>query len=61
MTHQETILFDNYLGAFAREVIHKSRVPVISIVPRKDSLVLNLLESIETQEPVNKQYTNTNI
>ena len=25
MTHQETILFDNYLGAFAREIVHKSR------------------------------------
>ena len=35
MTHQETILFDNYLGAFAREIIHKSTVPVISVVPQK--------------------------
>ena len=61
MTHQETILFDNYLGAFAREIIHKSFVPVISIVPRKDSLILNLLESMETQEPVPNMYTNTNM
>lgn len=52
MTHQETILFDNYLGAFAREIIHKSRVPVISVVPRKDSLILNFFDSMETREPV---------
>ena len=60
MTHQETILFDNYLGAFAREIIHKSHVPVISIVPRKDSLIFNLIESMKTQEPVLKKNTNTN-
>jgi len=52
MTHQETILFDNYLGAFAREIVHQSRVPVISVVPQKDSLILNLLESMEAREPV---------
>jgi nucleotide-binding universal stress UspA family protein len=51
MTHQETILFDNYLGAFAREIVHKSRIPVISIVPRKDSLIHNLLESMEARKP----------
>ena len=51
MTHQETILFDNYLGAFAREIVHKSSVPVISVVPQKDSLVRNLIESIEAREP----------
>ena len=52
MTHQESIFFDNYLGAFAREIIHKSSVPVISVVPRKDSLVLNLVESLERREPI---------
>ena len=52
MTHQETILFDNYLGAFAREIVHQSNVPVISVVPQKDSLILNFLESMETREPV---------
>ncbi len=50
MTHQETILFDNYLGAFAREIVHKSSVPVISVVPQKDSLFLNILESMEARE-----------
>jgi nucleotide-binding universal stress UspA family protein len=59
MTHQETNLFDNYLGAFAREIVHKSSVPVISVVPRKDSLILNLLESIDTQDSVLKQNINT--
>ncbi len=52
MTHQETILFDNYLGAFAREIVHQSNVPVISVVPQKESLILNFLESMETREPV---------
>ena len=51
MTHQETILFDNYLGAFAREIVHKSRVPVISVVPQKESLIHNLIESFEKKEP----------
>jgi len=51
MTHQETILFDNYLGAFAREIVHKSSVPVISVVPQKDSLFHNFFESIEAREP----------
>ncbi len=52
MTHQETILFDNYLGAFAREIIHKSTVPVISVVPRKDNLILDFFESMEASKPV---------
>ena len=59
MTHQETILFDNYLGAFAREIVHKSRVPVISVVPQKDSLIHNLLESIEAQDSTLQKNTNT--
>lgn len=39
MTHQESILFDNYLGTFATEIIHKSKVPVFSVVPRKENIV----------------------
>jgi nucleotide-binding universal stress UspA family protein len=60
MTHQETTLFDNYLGAFAREIIHKSNVPVISIVPRKDSLIINFFDSMKTQDTSYKQSSNSN-
>jgi len=39
MTHQESILFDNYLGNFASEIIHKSSYPVFSVVPGKETVV----------------------
>jgi hypothetical protein len=39
MTHQESILFDNYLSNFASEIIHKSPIPVFSVVPRKETLI----------------------
>ena len=39
MTHQESILFDNYLGNFASKLIHKSPIPVFSVVPRKETLI----------------------
>lgn len=39
MTHQESILFDNYLGSFAREIIHRSPFPVFSVVPCKETIL----------------------
>jgi len=39
MTHQESILFDNYLGSFAREIIHRSPIPVFSVVPCKETVL----------------------
>ena len=45
MTHQESILFDNYLGNFAREIVHKSTFPVFSIVPRKETIMGGFLEA----------------
>ncbi|MBE0652549.1 MAG: universal stress protein [Bacteroidales bacterium] len=39
MTHQESVLFDNYLGNFAREILHKSHIPVFSVVPRKETII----------------------
>jgi nucleotide-binding universal stress UspA family protein len=33
MTHQENRLFDNYLGSFAREIIHQAKMPVFSVIP----------------------------
>jgi len=50
MTHKETILFDNYLGSFAREIIHKAEVPVISIIPQKVSLFTDMFKSGESKE-----------
>ncbi len=46
MTHQESILFDNYIGEFATEVIHKSISPIFSLVPRRETLMSNLMEPI---------------
>jgi len=47
MTHQESILFDNYIGKFASEIIHRSESPIFNLVPRKETLVGNLLNSFE--------------
>jgi len=49
MTHQESILFDNYLGSFATEIIHKSKVPVFSVVPRKENIVDMYMDSSLTR------------
>lgn len=38
MTHEETILFGDYIGHFAREVIHRAVQPVFNVVPRVGSL-----------------------
>lgn len=50
MTHQETTLFDNYLGVFAREIIHKSKVPVLSVMPQRKSLGEDFIESLKRQQ-----------
>jgi nucleotide-binding universal stress UspA family protein len=46
MTHQESILFENYIGEFATEVIHKSISPIFSLVPRRETLMSKLIEPI---------------
>jgi nucleotide-binding universal stress UspA family protein len=46
MTHQESILFENYIGEFATEVIHKSISPIFSLVPRRETLMTKLMEPI---------------
>lgn len=38
MTHEETILFGDYIGHFAREVIHRAVQPVFNVVPRVGTL-----------------------
>ena len=50
MTHQESILFDNYIGKFASEIIHRSENPVFNLVPRKETLIGNLFDSFDTQK-----------
>lgn len=49
MTHQESILFDDYIGKFATEVIHRSSSPIFSLVPRKDMLMSDFIESFSTK------------
>lgn len=46
MTHQESILFENYIGEFATEVIHRSISPIFSLVPRRETLMMKLIEPI---------------
>lgn len=46
MTHQENILFDNYLGKFAREIIHESKVPVFSVIPQKETVFSVFFDSV---------------
>ncbi len=50
MTHQESILFDNYIGKFAGEIIHRSESPVFNLVPRKETIIENLFSSFDTQK-----------
>ncbi|MDX9929443.1 MAG: universal stress protein [Bacteroidales bacterium] len=38
MTHEESILFGDYIGPFAREVIHRAVQPVFNVVPRVGTL-----------------------
>jgi len=47
MTHQESVMNDNYIGRFASEIIHNCPTPVLSIVPKRDnvfSVLLNFLK-----------------
>ena len=47
MTHQESVINENYIGRFAAEIIHNCPTPVLSIVPEHDnvfSVFLNFLK-----------------
>ncbi|MDZ7740176.1 MAG: universal stress protein [Bacteroidales bacterium] len=46
MTHQETSLIDNYLGSFATDIIHRSKVPVFSVVPGKEEVLSGFFSTI---------------
>lgn len=52
MTHQESILLDNYLGSFAGDIIHKSEIPVFSVVPRKETILGGLLNPMSRKKYV---------
>ena len=47
MTHQESLLPDNYLGSFASEIIHDSRIPVLSVVPSNGSILSSFFNSFK--------------
>ena len=57
MTHQENILFDNYLGSFAREVIHRAKMPVFSVIPIRENLVTGIIESVAEKSSSGKTST----
>lgn len=38
MTHEETMLLGEYIGKFAREVIHRAQPPVFNVVPKTGTL-----------------------
>lgn len=46
MTRKESMIRENYLGSFARELIHNAEVPVLSVVPAKDSMPYDLIRPI---------------
>lgn len=50
MTHKESVLLDNYLGSFARELIHKCTLPVFSVVPRKELLLEGFINTIPNKQ-----------
>ena len=47
MTHQESILRDNYLGSFASGIIHDSQIPVFSVVPCNETILEGIFSTIK--------------
>ncbi len=47
MTHQESVMNENYIGRFAGEIIHNCPTPVLSIVPGHDNVFSMLLNSFK--------------
>lgn len=50
MTHQESVMNENYIGRFAAEIIHNCPTPVLSIVPGHDNVFSVLLNSFKIQK-----------
>lgn len=62
-THKESVIRENYLGSFAREIIHNSPVPVFSVIPGNETTPYNIMKPVPERvirekktEPVNKEY-----
>jgi nucleotide-binding universal stress UspA family protein len=49
MTHEEALLFGDYIGTFAQEVIHRAAQPVFNVVPRVGTLFDVFEEDIHSQ------------
>jgi len=49
MTHKESVLIDNYLGSFARQIIHGSPVPVFSAVPGKETILEGFFSTLSAK------------
>ena len=47
MTHQESVINENYIGRFASEIIHNCPTPVFSIVPGRDNIFSWLIDFIK--------------
>lgn len=45
MTRKETIIGDNNLGSFTREIIHNAHTPVLSVVPEIKPLTYNMMKA----------------
>ncbi|MBM3420144.1 MAG: universal stress protein [Bacteroidetes bacterium] len=58
MTHEETILFGDYIGHFAREIIHRAEQPVFNVVPRVGTLFNVFDEEYDDGEVGEKSISN---
>ena len=47
MTHQESVINENYIGRFASEIIHNCPTPVLSIVPGRDNVFTFMLNFLK--------------
>jgi nucleotide-binding universal stress UspA family protein len=57
LTRKESMIRDNDLGSFAREIIHNAHVPVMNVVPASDQLPYTLAGPIShNTRNSNKQY-----
>jgi len=46
MTHQENLIVAKYLGNFARQIIHKAEMPVLSMIPNSEDIFNGLIDSL---------------
>lgn len=58
MTHQENLILTKFLGNFAREIIHKAKMPVISMIPNKNDVFNGLINSLSEMSSSNRNELN---